>query len=78
MKAYTIKSLGATTINNILWEVKHDLKRGDWYYTGIIFFRKKHAKMYLEALKYKEFYEVVALNIDKVNQDNRLTKNTTK
>jgi len=74
MKAYTIKSTGATIGRNILWEVKHDLKSDDWYHTGIIFFRKKDAKKYLETLKYKELYEIVALNIDKVKQDNRLTK----
>jgi hypothetical protein len=75
MKAYTIKSSGATIASNILWEVKHDLKSDDWFHTGIIFFRKKDAKRYLETLKYKELYQIVALYIDKVKQDNRLTKN---
>lgn len=74
MKAYTIKSSGATIDRNILWEVRQDLKKDTWYHTGIIFFKKRHAKEYLESLKYKEFYEIVALNIDKVKQDNRLTK----
>jgi|18_taG_2_1085343.scaffolds.fasta_scaffold01680_4 hypothetical protein len=73
MKAYTIKSSGATIASNILWEVRHDLKSDDWFHTGIIFFRKKDAKKYLETLKYKKLYEIVALNIDKVKQDNRLT-----
>ena len=49
MKAYTIKSSGATIASNILWEVRHDLKSDDWFHTGIIFFRKKDAKKYLEA-----------------------------
>jgi len=74
MKAYTIKSSGATITRNILWVVRHDLKGDDWYHTGIIFFKKKDAKKYLETLKYKEFYEIVALNIDKVKQDNRFNQ----
>ena len=74
MKAYTIKSSGATIASNILWEVRQDLKEDSWFHTGIIFFRKKDAKKHLETFKYKELYEVVALHIDKVNQDNRLTK----
>jgi len=74
MKAYTIKSSGATIVRNILWEIRHDFKDDDWFHTGIMFFRKKDAKRYLETLKYKELYQIVALNIDKVKQDNRLTK----
>ena len=74
MKAYTIKSSGATISRNIRWEVRHDLKEDNWYHTGIIFFRKKDAKKYLEALNYKEFYEIVELNIDNVKQDNRFNQ----
>jgi len=62
MKAYTIKSSGATIASNILWEVRH-VKSDDWFHTGIIFFRKKDAKRYLETLKYKKLYQIVALNI---------------
>ena len=74
MKAYTIKSSGATINRNILWEVRHDLKGNDWYHTGINFFKKKHAKKYLETFKHKELYQIVALNIDKVKQDNRFNQ----
>lgn len=73
MKAYTIKSSGATITRNILWEVRQDLKEDAWFHTGVIFFRKKDAQKYLDTLKYKELYQIVALNIDKVNQDNRRT-----
>lgn len=40
-------------------------------YSGILFFRKKDAKLYLKTLEYKEFYEVVGATVDKSNFDNR-------
>jgi hypothetical protein len=76
MRAYTIKHKGATILNNFIFEKKITIESAnkDTFYIGYLFYRKRHAKAYLDTFKYKEFFEIVGVNIDKVKGDNRKRK----
>ncbi|HOV88946.1 MAG TPA: hypothetical protein PLB74_02740 [Candidatus Paceibacterota bacterium] len=66
-----IKFKGKTIWQNVLRDYKFTFNDGDEIYVGTLFFSKKDANKYLETLKYKEFYEVVGVTIDKSKIDNR-------
>jgi hypothetical protein len=74
MRAYIIKHIGKTNWGNMLFESEITFTNKKIIHTGILFFRKKDAKLYLETFEYKEFYEVVGVMIEKSNFDNRRLK----
>ena len=69
--AYNIKFKGETIWQNMLINYKLTLDDGDEIYVCTLFLRKKDANKYLNTLKYKEFYEVIGVTIDKSKIDNR-------
>lgn len=73
MRAFIIKHKGKTIWQNMYLTDKITIEDKS-FYIGTIFFRKKDAQKYLSVLKYKEFYEVIGVTIDKSKQDNRKTK----
>jgi hypothetical protein len=73
MKAWTIKHKGKTWIGNFVG-LAHIVSFADGYrcYSGLFFFRKKDAVKYLKSsCAYPELYEVVSLQIEKSDKDNR-------
>jgi hypothetical protein len=72
MRAFTIKHKGKTHALNIVTESSFTIGEKQRIYTGLLFFRKKDARAYLETYgEVKEFFEVVGMTIDKCDQDNR-------
>jgi len=43
---------------------------GDKIYAGMLFFRKKDAKKYLDTFEYKQYFEIIGMNIDEYKTDN--------
>ena len=74
MRAYTIKHKGKTIWQNMTLDRELIFSDGDKVFAGLLFFRKKDAKRYLETFRYKEFYEIIGVNIDKSDKDNRVKK----
>jgi len=75
MRAYTIKHQGKTIWQNMQFDREISFSDGDKIFAGLLFFRKKDAKKYLETFEYKQFYEVVGVTIDKSFKDNRCRNN---
>ena len=75
MRAYTIKRQGKTICQNMQFDREISFSDGDKIFAGLLFFRKKDAKKYLETFEYKRFYEVVGVTIDKSTKDNRCRNN---
>lgn len=73
MRAFVIKHRGKTIWQNMTFERELTFSDNTKIYAGLLFFRKKDAKKYLETFEYKEFYEVVGVTIDKSTRDNRFT-----
>lgn len=66
-----IKHKGATIWQNMFFDREFTFAENNKIHSGILFFRKKDAELYLKTFEYKEFYEVVGATVDKSNFDNR-------
>ena len=71
MRAYTIKHTGKTILQNMVFEKSLTFEDGQKIFAGYLFYRKKDAKKYLDTFKWKEYYEVIGVTIDKSTKDNR-------
>lgn len=72
MRAFTIKRRGKTIWQNMMFDRELTFSDEDKIYVGLLFFRKKDAKKYLDTFQYKEYYEVIGVTIDKSKKDNRV------
>lgn len=72
MRAFTIKRRGKTIWQNMMFDRVLTFSDEDKIYVGLLFFRKKDAKKYLDTFQYKEYYEVIGVTIDKSKKDNRV------
>jgi len=72
MRAFTIKRRGKTIWQNMMFDRELTFSDEDKIYVGLLFFRKKDAKKYLDTFQYKEYYEVIGVTIDKSKEDNRV------
>lgn len=72
MRAFTIKRKGKTIWQNMMFDRVLTFSDEDKIYVGLLFFRKKDAKKYLDTFQYKEYYEVIGVTIDKSKKDNRV------
>lgn len=75
MRAFIIKHKGKSIWQNMLFDREITFSDKDKVFAGLLFFRKKDAKKYLETFEYKQFYEIVGVTIDKSDKDNRISKN---
>ena len=71
MRAFTLKRKGKSTWQNLMLDRELTFSDGDKVFAGLLFFRKKDAKKYLETFPFNEFYEVIGVTIDKSDKDNR-------
>lgn len=72
MRAFTIKRRGKTIWQNMMLDRELTFSDENKIYVGLLFFRKKDAKKYLDTFQYKEYYEVIGVTIDKSKKDNRV------
>lgn len=72
MRAFIIKRRGKTIWQNMILDRVLTFSDEDKIYVGLLFFRKKDAKKYLDTFQYKEYYEVIGVTIDKSKEDNRV------
>lgn len=72
MRAFIIKRRGKTIWQNMMLDRVLTFSDEDKIYVGLLFFRKKDAKKYLDTFQYKEYYEVIGVTIDKSKEDNRV------
>lgn len=72
MRAFTIKRRGKTIWQNMMFDRVLTFSDEDKIYVGLLFYRKKDAKKYLDTFQYKEYYEVIGVTIDKSKKDNRV------
>lgn len=72
MRAFTIKRRGKTIWQNMMLDRQLTFSDEDKIYVGLLFYRKKDAKKYLDTFLYKEDYEVIGVTIDKSKKDNRV------
>ncbi len=72
MRAFTLKRKGKSIWQNMLFDRELTFPNGEKVFAGLLFFRKKDAKKYLETFHYKEYFEIIGVNIDKSDQDNRV------
>lgn len=72
MRAFIIKRTGKTWLGNMLFDSSMEFSDGYKCYFDKIFYRKKDAQKYLDTFKYKEYFEVVGVTIDKSKKDNRI------
>lgn len=72
MRAFTIKRRGKTIWQNMMFDRELTFSDEDKIYVGLLFYRKKDAKKYLDTFQYKEYYEVIGVTIDKSKKDNRV------
>lgn len=72
MRVYMIKHKGASRWYNMLIDRKFTfVKTNKIIYVGIVFYRKKDAKAYLETLDHPEYFEIIGATVDKSKYDNR-------
>jgi len=71
MRAYIIKHKGKAHQSNMYYDRDVTFLNDDKIYIGILFFKKKDAKKYLDTIGGKEYYEVVGVTVDNSKQDNR-------
>ena len=72
MKIYIIKHKGANSFGNLCAFYNRQEYGDDTIFTGTFFHRLKDAKLCLKhSTNYPEFFEIVALELPKTNQDNR-------
>jgi hypothetical protein len=71
MRAFAIKHKGKSIWQNMMFDREISFSDGDKVFAGLLFFRKKYAKKYLETFQYKEFYEIIGVTIDKSEKNNR-------
>ena len=76
MRAFIIKHTGKSICQNMMFDRELSFSDGEKVFAGLLFFRKKDAKKYLETFQYKEFYEVIGVTIDKSDKDNRVSSNS--
>lgn len=65
MRAFAIKHTGKLIWENMMFDRVITFSDGDKVLVGLLFFRKKDAKKYLETFQYKEFYEIIGVTINK-------------
>ena len=75
MRAFAIKHKGKSIWQNMMFDRKLTFSDGGDVFAGLLFFRKKDAKKYLDTFQYKEFYEIIGVTIDKSDKDNRCSSN---
>jgi len=75
MRAFAIKRNGKSIWQNMIFDTEITFYDGDKVFAGLLFFRKKDAKKYIETFQYKEFYEIIGVTIDKSEKDNRASLN---
>jgi len=75
MRAYTLKHKGKSILQNMMFDRELTFSAGEKVFAGLLFFRKKDAKKYLETFQYKEHYEIIGVTIDKSYKDNRVSSN---
>ena len=75
MRAFALKHKGKSIWQNMMFDRELTFSDGDKVFAGLLFFRKKDAKKYLETFQYKEFYEIIGVTIDKSDKDNRVSSN---
>lgn len=66
MRIYTIKHKGATIWHNMYFYKQMSIENKN-INIGLLFFRRKDAKLFLDSLPYKDYYEIVGASIDKKN-----------
>ena len=57
MRAFALKHKGKSIWQNMMFDRELIFSDGDKVFAGLLFFRKKDAKKYLETFKYKEYYD---------------------
>ena len=76
MRAFALKHKGKSIWQNMMFDRELTFSDGEKVFAGLLFFRKKDAKKYLETFKYyKEYYEIIGVTIDKSDKDNRCSSN---
>ncbi len=65
MRAYIIKKKGKLNRFNMFYDKETTFTDNTKINTGILFFKKKDAELYLNIFKHKEDYEVVGVTIEK-------------
>lgn len=75
MRAFALKHKGKSILQNMMFDRELTFSDGDKVFAGLLFFRKKDAKKYLETFQYKECYEIIGVTIDKSDKDNRVSSN---
>ena len=73
MRVFAIKRTGKSICKNMTFDREITFQDEDKCLVGLLFFRKKDAKKYLDNFQYKVFYEVIGLTVDKSNKDNRVS-----
>ena len=76
MRAFTLKRKGKSIWQNIMFDRELTFTDGDKVFAGLLFFRKKDAKKYLQTFEYNENFEIIGVTIDNSDKDNRISSNT--
>ncbi len=74
MRAFALKHKGKSIWQNMVFDKELTFSDGKVVFAGMLFFRKKDAKKYLDTFEYKKYYEVIGLTVDKSTKDNRFSK----